>query len=138
MNLTPQRLRLPLQLALCVSPLFLLVPRVAHKMDFSRRDLLLVGNIFNRKFPADSKYLQTWMAFGNQAPEIVRRVELLLWQAILRVARGQQDVARSMSEFLQVVPLTELKKLSDAERGWFVTEGTRMCFTSPLSALTIL
>lgn len=46
MKLTPQRLRLPLQFVLCVSPLFLLVPMILHKMDFSRRDLLLVSTAF--------------------------------------------------------------------------------------------
>lgn len=128
MKLTPQRLRLPLQLALCVSPLFLLVPQVVHTKDFSRRDLLLVSNDFCKFLPADFKHLQTWIAFGNQAPEIVRRVELLLWQAILRVAHGQQDVARSMADFLEAMPWSELQKLGDAEREWFSTKGTRMRF----------
>lgn len=130
MGATTQRLRLPLQLALCVSPLFLLVPELLHRKDFSRRDLLIVCYAFT---PSIISFwlimvLQTWIAFGNQAPAIVRRVEFLLWQAILRVACGQQDIAGSMTAFISEVPWPELRKIKieDAERKWFQTKGTRM------------
>ncbi|KAF8881089.1 hypothetical protein BD779DRAFT_1675586 [Infundibulicybe gibba] len=113
MDETTQRFRLPLHVALFVTPLFLLAPATIHDRDWDRKSIILA-----------------FKAFGTR-PESVRRVERLLWKALFRVTDGE-DLAVAVQDFFSDIPPNSLKDLPASEKGWFRTE-RGLPFNTPAS-----
>ncbi|KAF8881118.1 hypothetical protein BD779DRAFT_1675606 [Infundibulicybe gibba] len=109
---TTQRFRLPLHIALFITPLFLLAPKTIHDRDWDRKSIILA-----------------FKAFGTR-PESVRRVEISLWRVLFRVADGE-DLALAIHDFFNDVPPNLFKDLPASEKGWFRAERGDDTWNSP-------
>ncbi|KAL0569385.1 hypothetical protein V5O48_012579 [Marasmius crinis-equi] len=78
----PARLRGPLYAALGISPLILLTNCDLADNDIKRVDLV-----------------QHWMHMGNVFPPVVRTMEFMIWECVLRTAEGQMDIVQSFTLF---------------------------------------
>jgi hypothetical protein len=114
-------LRLPLQVALLISPIFLLQDAQMHLSSFyaQRYKIALVG-IYQLKFPIN--LMQIWQyskALGNDRPKIISEIETIIWQEILNIARGKKTVHDAASKIVERLP--EYYEHFDADtRGWFM------------------
>ncbi|KAF8878606.1 hypothetical protein BD779DRAFT_1676763 [Infundibulicybe gibba] len=109
---TTQRFRLPLHIALFITPLFLLAPKTIHDRDWDRKSIILA-----------------FKAFGTR-PESVRRVEMSLWRVLFRVADGE-DLALAIHDLFNDVPPNLFKDLPASEKGWFRAERGDDTWNSP-------
>ncbi|KIM35727.1 hypothetical protein M413DRAFT_32284 [Hebeloma cylindrosporum] len=96
-------LRLPVQVAALISPIFLLMDTFIHKSKYfcQRYKLMLY-----------SKFL------GNQRPKSVIALENVIWKALLDIARGAHDVYAAAKEISDTIP-NILDDLEDADDTWF-------------------
>lgn len=60
-------------------------------------------------------------AFGNDKPDVLRRVELALWRVLLNVATGRDTMYNALAEFFNRLPQNELVGLTTEEREFFCT-----------------
>jgi len=58
-------------------------------------------------------------AFGNEKPDILVRVELDLWRALIKAATGREPIYQAMQTFFANLPMTELSSLPAEERDFF-------------------
>lgn len=95
-------LRAPLQLALLISPLYLLIPSQLHKKSYSRQVLL-----------ATSEHL------GNKKPAALLSVEKAIWKVVFALADGQHNPIPLLKSLAEDLPWGEVTKVSQDERRWF-------------------
>ncbi|KAJ3502883.1 hypothetical protein NLJ89_g8689 [Agrocybe chaxingu] len=113
---TPHRLRLPLHLALLISPIYLLVFAQLHKKDWDRWKLVLSS-----------------LLLGNQKPRLLTSSELALWRAILAVAHGKNTILALLDE-LDALPWERLASVPEEHRLWFKPAHIQANPASPLNA----
>ncbi|KAF8872168.1 hypothetical protein BD779DRAFT_1477708, partial [Infundibulicybe gibba] len=113
MTSTTQRLRLPLHLALFISPLFLLVSSRIYNRDWDRKGLLLTSK-----------------ALGNGKPESLRRVEKQLWKALFEMARGA-DTVSTIQSFFDSLSWDSFSGLPPHEKHWFQATQNLVIWGSP-------
>lgn len=117
---TTQPLRLPLHVALFVSPVFLLAPINLHNRDWDRTSLFQVCQqpIYRACISLCEK---TFRAFGNQKPDVLVKYEKLLWRTIYQVATRELDIFNATQAFLSGINWQELDSLPKIDIGWFET-----------------
>ena len=115
------QLRLPLHLALSISPLYLLIPQHLHKMKWDRKTLLSVLLFLHMQivYKVDNLYIQTSKLLGNQKPPQLVEVECRMWQSIFRIAENQADVASEMCDFSSWITSREDDLRRDEGKTWF-------------------
>lgn len=89
-------LRFVLHLALLVSPLCLCLPIGIHKKAFSRKCLMQLSSVL-----------------GPNKPDILRRVEKLLWTVIFDIVERPQDVAAILKKVGDSLSWNDISALSD-------------------------
>ncbi|KAJ3499603.1 hypothetical protein NLJ89_g10084 [Agrocybe chaxingu] len=117
---TPHRLRLPLHLALLISPLYLLVFAQLHKKDWDRWKLVI-----------------TSFLLGNQKPRLLTSTELALWRVIFTVARGGKSTILALLDELESLPWDELTSMPEEDRLWFQPAHTQQLVPSSHSAISL-
>jgi hypothetical protein len=114
-------LRFVLHLALLVSPLCLCLPISLHKKPFSRKCLMELSSVL-----------------GPNKPDILRRVEKLLWTVVFDIVERPQDVATILKGVDDLLPWSDVLALSDQKdlvATWFDVE-TQCEFPLPGPTLT--
>jgi hypothetical protein len=120
-NLDLEHLRLALQVALLISPIFLLQEAQIHLSRFyvQRYKLALVCIFFPFSvlglFIIFVKYSK---ALGNAHPPVIRQIELVIWRELLRIARGITTVQEAGSIIVQAI--NEIGDVDEAIRHWFI------------------
>lgn len=56
---------------------------------------------------------------GNDAPPAITNIENILFDGLLRIARGQSTSATVLDHFVSAVPQSTLDSLDDTVTGWF-------------------
>ena len=56
---------------------------------------------------------------GNDAPPAITNIENILFDGLLRIARGQSTSATVLDDFVSAVPQSTLDSLDDNVTGWF-------------------
>ncbi|KAF8175165.1 hypothetical protein BJ912DRAFT_1075419 [Pholiota molesta] len=116
-------LRFVLHIALLVSPLCLCLPIAIHKKAFGRKSLMELSSIL-----------------GSNKPEILRRVEKLLWAAIFGIVEQPQDVGTILKKLADTFPWNDISALSDQIdqlTGWFNLGARTMSIpASPSTSVT--
>lgn len=56
---------------------------------------------------------------GNAAPPAITNLENLLFDGLLRIARGQSTSASVLEDFVSAVPQSTLDSLDETVSGWF-------------------
>jgi hypothetical protein len=99
------RSRSPLQLALLISPLYLLVSFRLSLKSFHRRTIIDLA-----------------ARLGPHKPPFVLAVENLIWDAIFRLAEGQVSVHVVLCDLANSLPLSDINVAlnSDTDKKWFV------------------
>jgi hypothetical protein len=98
-------LRFPLQLALLISPLCLLLPLNLEKRSFNRGALM-----------------QWSIQLGALKPEILQEIEKRIWKAILNIVNQPCDYLAILKDLASTFPSTaidELEKLPQTVTAWF-------------------
>jgi hypothetical protein len=105
-NVNPNSaLRFPLQIALLISPLCLLLPLNLEKRSFNRGALM-----------------QLSISLGARKPEVLQQTEKRIWKAILDIVNQPGDYLAIMKDLASQFPssyIEELEKKSDSATGWF-------------------
>lgn len=117
-----QPLRLPLHIALFISPIFLLAPLNLHNRFWERKTLVQVYDNWSSLSPTTESFiLQTFMAFGNQKPELLVKYEKLLWRTIYQIATRELNVVNAVKSFFTAIDWEELGRISTPDSSWFQT-----------------
>jgi hypothetical protein len=98
-------LRFPLQLALLISPLCLLLPQSLEKKSFNRSSLM-----------------QWSIHLGADKPEVLQQTEKRIWKAILEIVNRPGDYLAILKDLASAFSLTytqELQKQAETMTGWF-------------------
>lgn len=116
-------LRLPLQTALLISPIFLLQDAQIHLSSFyvQRYKLALVRvRQFDIMNACSSSNLpkQYSKALGNERPDIISQIEDTIWGELFRVARGLQTVREAASKIVANIP-HDFDSVEAEMRSWF-------------------
>ncbi|KDR70306.1 hypothetical protein GALMADRAFT_144965 [Galerina marginata CBS 339.88] len=94
--------RLPLQIALFISPIFLLIPVKLRSASWDREEILRFAK-----------------ALGNQKPELLQRIEKEIWFSILEIAIGTKQPYTAMKVVLENLPWSEIEEMDDFTLEYF-------------------
>jgi len=101
--ITPSvKLRIPLQLAMLVSPVYLLMNTQLHKTDIDKHMLLCLAK-----------------AYGNRKPPLLLQVEKIIFSCLLKLARGEFTVVQALHFIVKDVPWDDITSASENDRAWF-------------------
>ncbi|KAF8335502.1 hypothetical protein F5887DRAFT_921136 [Amanita rubescens] len=101
----PSQMRLPLFLALAVSPLMLLAPVQWHTKDFNRSALVGI-----------------WQCLGNKRPDSIARLEKELWKYLFALADGNVENQEMTLESFLSRAVDEVRYMIHEEDRWFEEE----------------
>ncbi|KAF9035862.1 hypothetical protein BJ165DRAFT_1533349 [Panaeolus papilionaceus] len=96
------RFRLPLHLAILVSPIFLLSQFRIYKYTWERDSLLEYS-----------------LKLGNNKPDILLRVERIIWTTFFSVLNHEMALHDAMNSLVKKIPWVELENASPEIRAWF-------------------
>ncbi|KIM38064.1 hypothetical protein M413DRAFT_13028 [Hebeloma cylindrosporum] len=96
-------LRLPLQLAALISPIFLLMGVQIHKSEAYRQRYRLI--LYSK-------------CLGNARPKSVACLEKVIWKALFDIACGKIDVYKAAEVISAAIP-NVLSMVSSADKSWF-------------------
>ena len=101
-------MRAPLQLALFISPIYLLVSFQLVKKSFNHQTLL-----------------DTAVRLGNTKPDILLEVEGIIWRALFSIAKGESGPDEAFRVMIAVLPWEKMDSIgkSDEGRMWFDCSG---------------
>ena len=105
------RMRAPLQLALLISPIYLLLPIQLYKRSFSRQTMLHISE-----------------SLGNRKPRILEDVEIAIWKTLISIATDRMDPIHYLQQLSDSLPWEDLKNSLCSEPAWFST-GRLHCLT---------
>ena len=98
--------RSPLQLALLISPLFLLLTTRLFLKSYHRRTLIDVA-----------------AKLGPRKPPLILKVENLIWDAVFKLSEGHHEAHTVLLELAESLPWTEINgSLNPGTEGWFNLE----------------
>ncbi len=67
-----------------------------------------------------NKYLLQYVKeLGNNTPEIIRRVDTMIFRALVDLATGQKEISSVLGELCDQIPWDELELLGKDVRSWF-------------------
>ena len=113
------QLRLPLHVAVMISPLYLLVPIQLYSVKWERRAMFLVRRIFS--LVAFSDDFQTSKAMGNSKPPLLVEVENQLLALLFRIACSEKDLRTEIQHFSSWLEGKQSELINEAPdtRAWF-------------------
>ncbi len=115
-------MRLPLQIALFISPLALLMPVQLHTTRYSQANIVLVSE---PKFHSISFRFLTYMkdshALGNTKPPLLILIEKAIMVMLFRIASGEVRVKAGIRDLVFELPWADINRLADNEdvNTWF-------------------
>lgn len=115
-------MRLPLQIALFISPLALLIPVQLHTTRYSQANIVLVSE---PKFHIISLHFLTYMkdshALGNTKPPLLILIEKAIMVMLFRIASGEVRVKAGIRDLVFELPWADINRLGDNEdvNTWF-------------------
>lgn len=102
-KITPSvKLRIPLQLAMLVSPVYLLMNTQLHKTDIDKHMLLCLAK-----------------AYGNRKPPLLLQVEKIIFSCLLKLAKGELTVIHALHAISEELPWNDIISASENDRAWF-------------------
>jgi hypothetical protein len=118
---TLRSLRLPLQMALAISPLYWLVG-VNLVRELDRGALVKV-----RAIPAaegslsSSRRYQSWAGLGGKKPALLAQVEYYLWKALIQVATSAASLQDSLESALGSINGLDWNLVGEDDIQWFTS-----------------
>ena len=124
------KLRNTLHMALLVSPLALLVDKKLMSNPMKQSLLLKVMIVPHCSYsiltpPKASKGL------GNRKSDLLVRIELDMWRALMSVATGQASASAAILSFFDLVPWEDLTSVSQTDKDFFIPGTCSFCLSSP-------
>lgn len=105
----------PLQLALFISPLYLLLPFRIVKQSFHRRSVIDVSH-----------------RLGPHKPQVLLKVENLIWDAVFSIAERPLDIKAIISKLVLQIPQDDMESASPGDRSWFnLFDGRALLLVTP-------
>ena len=95
-------LRAPLQLALLISPIYLLNPGQLMKRTYNRNTMLSIYRLL-----------------GNKKPESIVEVEKAIWKVVFELSEGHLDPAQLLLNLYDNLPWEKMASLSEDDLRWF-------------------
>jgi len=97
-------MRALLQLALFISPIYLLVSFQLVKKSFNHQTLL-----------------DTAVRLGNKKPDILLEVESIIWKVLFSIAKGESGPNEAFWDMIAALPWEKMENtgISDEGRTWF-------------------
>jgi hypothetical protein len=95
-------MRAPLQLALLVSPIYLLLPSQHVKKSYNRQTLLKISS-----------------CLGNAKPQPLLEVERAIWKTLFSLASGRLDPFDLLHQLSDSFPWEDIQGASSADSSWF-------------------
>ena len=112
----------PLQLALMITPLFLLVPRSLTSREISKEAMFRVSCLCTSHSNKTNIFNQLAVALGNQnRPPLLVHIENMIWRALFELADPNQTTSAFavLKQLYTNIPWDSLKLLDPVERHWF-------------------
>ena len=119
---TVDNLRLPLQSALFISPIFLLGENQIHTSKFyhQHHKLVLVRNfLISRLYLIFLTIIQYSKCLGNERPTEILKLERVIWHEIFQIARGFQTVYDAAANIIKSLP-DSFDHIDPNIRKWFI------------------
>lgn len=95
-------MRTPLQLALLISPIYLLLPMQLFKRSFSRQTMLYISE-----------------SLGNHKPRILEDVEIAIWKTLFSITSEKLDPLHHLQQLSNSLPWEQIANTMSSERAWF-------------------
>jgi hypothetical protein len=116
-------LRGPLHLGLLISPVIFASPCTLVKRSYNRRHVLTVMH-----------------RLGNDKSELLRRVECIMWQAIIFLVKGEKEPHDMLTWLMETLPWTDIEgaSLDEHEKSWFDLSVYTSIFFSGLALFPLL
>lgn len=124
-----QKVRHALYGALLFSPLYLLVPLKISNNAWDQEKMVKVRTSQSGMLSSNTQChpLQLSKALGNHKPPILVKIEQLLWECLLQIAKGKDKCYNTLNKFFQEVDWDEIAMISEDDRGHFA-DGVFCCF----------
>ncbi|KDR79084.1 hypothetical protein GALMADRAFT_136982 [Galerina marginata CBS 339.88] len=113
--------RLPLQIALLVSPIMLL------------SDLKLCSLFWDK-----AEMIGFSKALGNQKPEIIKRIERMIWMTLFGIAEGSTQPYLGMQYLATALPWSDIENMTNSEIEWFKPDQNLKTALPSTSEVTIV
>ena len=95
-------MRAPLQLALLISPIYLLLPVQHFKKSYNRHTMLSIST-----------------CLGNSKPQVLVDVETAIWKTLFSLASGMIDPFDLLHKLSDDLPWDNIHAASSMDSGWF-------------------
>ncbi|KAJ3500929.1 hypothetical protein NLJ89_g9572 [Agrocybe chaxingu] len=112
-----QGLKLPLEIALSISPLFLFLSLLLPDKRIDPGDLLAESFKIGMK------------------PELLLQVEMKTWKFFFSVLRGETQLLSGLLDLFKTLPWTEIKAADDSVRSWFSSQPQMTSQLQPTASL---
>jgi hypothetical protein len=132
------QLRLPLHVAVMISPLYLLVPIQLYSVKWERHAMFLVRQIFS--LVAFSDDFQTSKALGNSKPPLLVEVENQLLALLFRLACSERDLRTEIQDFSSWLEGKRPELINEAPdtRAWFKSDPSRTQNKTSSTSMNVL
>jgi len=96
-------MRAPLQLALLISPIYLLLPLQLFKKSYNRNTMLAMST-----------------CLGNSKPQVLFDVEMMIWKALCSLSSGMVDPLDVLHQLSDNLPWDRIQEASSMDSAkWF-------------------
>jgi hypothetical protein len=108
-----------LQVALFVSPIFLLAQKKLCAMSWDKEELIRVGVVFRLNPNLFLTVFKFSKALGNQKPAIITQVEKAIWLALFKIAEGTMQPYMALRSLSETLPWEDIERMNVEELQWF-------------------
>ena len=95
-------MRAPLNLALLISPIYLLLPLKHFKKSYNQNTMLGIS-----------------ASLGNAKPQVLRDVEMQIWKTLCSLASGMHDPFDLLHKLAESLPWDRIQAASSTDSTWF-------------------
>ncbi|KDR67911.1 hypothetical protein GALMADRAFT_146663 [Galerina marginata CBS 339.88] len=113
--------RLSLQIALLVSPIMLLSDLKLCSLSWDKAEMIGFSK-----------------ALGNQKPEIIKRIERMIWLTLFGIAEGSTQPYLAMQYLATTLPWSDIENMTDSEIEWFKPDQNLKTALPSTSEVTIV
>ena len=108
-------------MSLTISPLILLNPICLDCSKYAPMDLIQVSSPDQKHVTAMTNFSKVLMELGNNKPEMVQRLEEVMWPMLYAIAKGTRSVIAGLNELMVQIPWSIINGWhdDDPERCWF-------------------
>jgi hypothetical protein len=75
--------------------------------------------IFLNYYHGLSEFLQLSKLLGNDKPDVLVKIERLLWECLIAIATGKEHIYKAMNNFISKVDWEEIAMVSEGDRAHF-------------------